>query len=80
MKELTGTSAFVTGAVSGIGLGIATALVLAGRKVMLSKSVEATLADPVAGLKQAGADVDGSTRDSTGSGVTPRDGERRRVA
>ena len=35
MKELTGKTAFVTGAASGMGLGIATALAQAGVKVML---------------------------------------------
>jgi len=35
MKELAGKTAFVTGAASGIGLGIATALAQAGAKVML---------------------------------------------
>ena len=35
MKDLSGQTAFVTGAASGIGLGIATALSRAGAKVML---------------------------------------------
>src|ERR1700730_17319979 len=35
MKELAGKTAFVTGAASGIGLGIATAFAQAGAKVML---------------------------------------------
>ena len=35
MQELTGKTAFVTGAASGMGLGIATALAQAGVKVML---------------------------------------------
>jgi hypothetical protein len=35
MKDLVGKVAFVTGAASGIGLGIATALAQAGVKVML---------------------------------------------
>lgn len=39
MKEFLGTSAFVTGAVSGIGLGIATALVLASRKLSVRDKV-----------------------------------------
>ena len=73
MKELDGTSAFVTGAVSGIGLGIATVLVLAARKVMLRNIEEAVLIAPVAGLKRTGAGVDG---DTTGfdqiRGRTPR--------
>jgi NADP-dependent 3-hydroxy acid dehydrogenase YdfG len=59
MKELTRTSAFVTGAVSGIGLGIATALILAARKVMLCDVEQAALAAPAAGSKQAGVGVYG---------------------
>ena len=35
VKELAGKTAFVTGAASGIGLGIATAFAQAGAKVML---------------------------------------------
>jgi NAD(P)-dependent dehydrogenase (short-subunit alcohol dehydrogenase family) len=35
LKDLAGKIAFVTGAASGIGLGIATALAQAGVKVML---------------------------------------------
>jgi len=35
MKDLTGKTAFITGAASGIGLGVATSLAQAGVKVML---------------------------------------------
>jgi NAD(P)-dependent dehydrogenase (short-subunit alcohol dehydrogenase family) len=58
MKELTGKTAFVTGAASGIGLGIATALAQAGVKVMLCDIEEGALARAVEGLKQTNADVD----------------------
>lgn len=57
MKDLTGKIAFVTGAASGIGLGIATALAQAGVKVMLCDIEEAALAAAVEGLKQTNADV-----------------------
>ena len=43
MKELAGKTAFVTGAASGIGLGIATALSQAGVKVMLCDIDEAAM-------------------------------------
>ena len=57
MKDLAGKIAFVTGAASGIGLGIATALAQAGVKVMLSDIEEAALASAVEGLKRTNADV-----------------------
>src|SRR6202171_748363 len=43
VKELAGKTAFVTGAASGIGLGIATAFAQAGAKVMLCDIEEAAL-------------------------------------
>ena len=52
MKELAGKTAFVTGAASGIGLGIATALAQAGAKVMLCDIEEEALS---AALKQLGS-------------------------
>ena len=58
MKNLADKTAFVTGAASGIGLGIATALAQAGAKVMLCGINEATLAKAVEGLKRTNADVD----------------------
>jgi NAD(P)-dependent dehydrogenase (short-subunit alcohol dehydrogenase family) len=58
MKDLAGKTAFVTGAASGIGLGIATALAQAGVKVMLCDIEERALAEAVEGLKQTNADVD----------------------
>ena len=58
MKELAGKTAFVTGAASGIGLGIATALAQAGVKVMLCDIEEAPLVAAVAELTKTNADVD----------------------
>ena len=58
MKDLAGQTAFVTGAASGIGLGIATALSQAGVKVMLCDIEEEALAKAVADLKLTNADVD----------------------
>ena len=63
MKDLAGKTAFVTGAASGIGLGIATALAQAGAKVMLCDIEEAALAGAVAGLKRTNADVEGVKAD-----------------
>ena len=63
MKDLAGKTAFVTGAASGIGLGIATALAQAGVKVMLCDIEEAALAKAVADLKLTNADVDGARAD-----------------
>ena len=58
MKDLSGRTAFVTGAASGIGLGIATALSQAGVKVMLCDIEEAALAKAIADPKLTNADVD----------------------
>jgi NAD(P)-dependent dehydrogenase (short-subunit alcohol dehydrogenase family) len=63
MKDLAGKTAFVTGAASGIGLGIAVALAQAGVKVMLCDIEEAALAKAVEGLKRTNADVDGVKAD-----------------
>jgi NAD(P)-dependent dehydrogenase (short-subunit alcohol dehydrogenase family) len=64
MKDLAGQTAFVTGAASGIGLGIATALSQAGVKVMLCDIEEEALKKAVAGLKaRTNADVDGVKAD-----------------
>ena len=63
MKDLAGQTAFVTGAASGIGLGIATALSQAGVKVMLCDIEEEALAKAVADLKRTNADVDGVRAD-----------------
>jgi NAD(P)-dependent dehydrogenase (short-subunit alcohol dehydrogenase family) len=58
MKELTGKTAFVTGAASGIGLGITTALAQAGVKVMLCDIEEPALAAAVERLKLTITNVD----------------------
>jgi NAD(P)-dependent dehydrogenase (short-subunit alcohol dehydrogenase family) len=63
MKDLAGKTAFVTGAASGVGLGIATALAHAGAKVMLCDIEETALAKAVEGMKQTNADVDGVKAD-----------------
>lgn len=63
MKDLAGKTAFVTGAASGIGLGIATALAQAGVKVMLCDIEEAALAVALEGFKGTNADVDGVRAD-----------------
>src|SRR5579872_5129879 len=63
MRDLAARVAFVTGAASGIGLGIAAALAQAGAKVMLCDIEEAALAKAVEGLKQTNADVDGVKAD-----------------
>jgi NAD(P)-dependent dehydrogenase (short-subunit alcohol dehydrogenase family) len=63
MKGLAGKTAFVTGAASGIGFGIASALAQAGVKVMLCDIEEAALAAALAKLKATNADVDGVRAD-----------------
>ncbi len=63
MKDLAGKTAFVTGAASGIGLGIATALAQAGVKVMLCDIEETALAKALADLKLTNVDVDGVKAD-----------------
>ena len=63
MKDLAGKTAFVTGAASGIGLGIATALAQAGVKVMLCDIEQGALDRAVEQLKLTNADVDGVKAD-----------------
>jgi NAD(P)-dependent dehydrogenase (short-subunit alcohol dehydrogenase family) len=63
MKDLAGKAAFVTGAASGIGFGIASALAQAGVKVMLCDIEEAALAAALDKLKSTNADVDGVRAD-----------------
>jgi NAD(P)-dependent dehydrogenase (short-subunit alcohol dehydrogenase family) len=58
VKELAGKTVFVTGAASGIGLGIATAFAQAGAKVMLCDIEEAALSAAVERLRLTNADVD----------------------
>ena len=63
MKDLAGKTAFVTGAASGIGLGVATSLAQTGVKVMLCDIEEAALERALAGLRATNADVDGVKAD-----------------
>ncbi len=63
MKDLAGKTVFVTGAASGIGLGIATAFAQAGAKVMLCDIEEAALTVAVEKLRLTNADVDGVKAD-----------------
>ena len=59
MQDLAGKTAFVTGAASGIGLGIATALAQGGVKVMMCDIEQGALDKAVAGLRVTTADVAG---------------------
>ena len=63
MKDLAGKTAFVTGAASGIGLGIATALAQAGVKVMMCDIEKDGLDTAIRNLKQTNADVAGVVAD-----------------
>jgi NAD(P)-dependent dehydrogenase (short-subunit alcohol dehydrogenase family) len=63
MQQLEGKVAFVTGAGSGIGLGIAQALSAAGVKVMLCDIEQAALDAAVTGLAATNADVGGVRAD-----------------
>ena len=63
MRELAGKVAFVTGAASGIGLGIATALAQAGVKVMLCDIEQDALDGAVARLAATNASVAGVLAD-----------------
>jgi NAD(P)-dependent dehydrogenase (short-subunit alcohol dehydrogenase family) len=58
VKDVAGKTAFVTGAASGIGLGIATALAQAGTKVMLCDIEAEALSRAADNLKATNADVD----------------------
>jgi NAD(P)-dependent dehydrogenase (short-subunit alcohol dehydrogenase family) len=63
MENLAGKTAFVTGAASGIGLGIATALAQAGVKVMLCDIEDAALEAAVQALAASNAEVAGVRAD-----------------
>jgi NAD(P)-dependent dehydrogenase (short-subunit alcohol dehydrogenase family) len=63
MDNLAGKVAFVTGAASGIGLGIATALAQEGVKVMLADIEQEPLDAALAKLRQTNADVEGVIAD-----------------
>jgi NAD(P)-dependent dehydrogenase (short-subunit alcohol dehydrogenase family) len=58
VKDVAGKTAFVTGAASGIGLGVATALAQAGAKVMLCDIEAEALSRATDNLKATNADVD----------------------
>ena len=63
MKDLVGKTAFITGAASGIGLGVATRLAQAGVKVMMCDIEKGALDKAVAGLRETNADVDSVVAD-----------------
>lgn len=63
MKHLEDKVAFVTGAASGIGLGITTALAQAGVKVMLCDIEQDALDKAVSDLRKTNADVEGVVAD-----------------
>lgn len=63
MRDLEGKVAFVTGAASGIGYGIATALAQAGVKVMMCDIERDALDKAVSALRKTNADVDGVIAD-----------------
>jgi NAD(P)-dependent dehydrogenase (short-subunit alcohol dehydrogenase family) len=58
MNDLQGKTAFVTGAASGIGLGMARAFGKAGMRVMLADIEAAALASAADGLRRDGATVE----------------------
>ncbi len=57
MKDFEGKVAFVTGAASGIGLGITRAFVAKGMKVMMADIEQEPLESAAATLRESGADV-----------------------
>ena len=63
MKDLVGKTAFITGAASGIGLGVATRLAQAGVKVMMCDIERQALDKAVTELKRTNADVDAVVAD-----------------
>jgi NAD(P)-dependent dehydrogenase (short-subunit alcohol dehydrogenase family) len=63
MKDLVGKTAFITGAASGIGLGVATRLAQAGVKVMMCDIERGALDKALTELKRTNADVDGVVAD-----------------
>jgi NAD(P)-dependent dehydrogenase (short-subunit alcohol dehydrogenase family) len=75
MQDLDGKVAFVTGAASGIGFGIALALARANMKVMLADIEQPVLTDAVHRLRDGGADVDAVVCD-----VSERDAVRSAAA
>jgi NAD(P)-dependent dehydrogenase (short-subunit alcohol dehydrogenase family) len=65
MKDVKGKVAFVTGAASGMGLGMARAFADAGMKVMMADIEDAPLQREVAAIKAKGGDVAGIQLDVT---------------
>lgn len=63
MQELAGKTAFITGAASGIGLGVATRLAQAGVKVMMCDIERDVLEKAKAELQRTNADVDAVVAD-----------------
>jgi NAD(P)-dependent dehydrogenase (short-subunit alcohol dehydrogenase family) len=63
MKDLAGKTAFITGAASGIGLGVATRLAQAGVKVMMCDIEQGALDKAKAELQRTNADVDSVVAD-----------------
>jgi NAD(P)-dependent dehydrogenase (short-subunit alcohol dehydrogenase family) len=59
MRDLEGKAAFVTGAASGIGLALATALAEAGCRVMLADIEEPAIGEAVENLQCIGPDIRG---------------------
>lgn len=59
MKDFEGKVAFVTGAASGIGLGIAKAFAASGMKVMMADIEEEPLAKAVASIKETNGAAEG---------------------
>lgn len=72
MQDLVGKVAFVTGAASGIGLGIAEALAQAGVKVMMADIEQDALDREVARLAATNADVAGVRADVSLKGELQR--------
>src|SRR5690242_3542400 len=65
MKDLAGKVAVVTGAASGIGLGLATRFVAEGAKVVLADVEKPALDDAVSKLEADGGEVAGVVTDVT---------------
>lgn len=65
MKDLAGKIAFITGAASGIGLGLAQAFAAAGMRVAITDVEKGALDKAEAGLRDAGADVWSTVLDVT---------------
>jgi len=65
MQDVAGKTAFITGAASGMGLGMARAFTDAGMQVMLADIDAETLSQVEAGLKESGANVSSIVCDGT---------------